>query len=97
MVVVFSVRTADQRWPHAGDSLDFVAALLQVGRDLLSGQGVIVVMVGGVAHDLVSRVVQSLNGLRIFFCPVAHYKKSGLHIVRSQSINERLRVLVPPR
>lgn len=54
-------------------------------------------MMGRMAHDFVSRIVQGLDGLRVFFHPVAYYKEGGLHIICTQNVNERLRVLVPPR
>ena len=34
MVVVFTVRAADQRWTAAGDSLDLVTAFLNIRHDL---------------------------------------------------------------
>ena len=97
VVVVLAVGTADQRGRHAGDGTDSLVAGGDVRHDLVGGQAVIVVVVVGVAHDLVSRVVESLHRLRVFFHPVAHYEERGLDVEFLQNVDERLGVLVAPR
>ena len=97
MVVVLTVGAADQRGCHAGGGANALVAGGHVLNDLLGGKTIVVVVMVGVAHDLVPRVVQSLDRLRVFLRPVAHHEKSGFHVVPRQNVNKRLRVLVAPR
>ena len=55
------------------------------------------VVVVGVAHDLVARVVQGLHRLRVLLRPVPHAEEGGLHVVPGQDVDEGLGVLVAPR
>ena len=95
-VVVFAVGRTDQRGAYAGDRLNFVVAGLHIGDNFLPGELGHVGVGVGVVHDLVARVVQRLDGLRVFVHPVPDHKKGGLHIVLSQNVNELLGVLVAP-
>ena len=63
MVIVLAVGAADQRGCHAGGGANALIAGGHVLNDLLGGKTIVVVVMVGVAHDLVSRVVQSLDGL----------------------------------
>ena len=97
MVVVLAVGAADQLGRHAGDGLHLVVAGGDVGHDLLGGEGIVVVVVVGVVHDLHAGVVERLHGLGILIHPVAHQKERGLHVVFGQNVNEHLGVFVAPR
>ena len=97
MVVILAVGAADQGGGHAGGGGDALIAGGDVLHDLLGGEGVVVVVVVGVAHDLVPRVVESLHRLRVFFHPVAHHEERGLDVEFLQNVDERLGVLVAPR
>ena len=97
MVVILAVGTADQCGTAAGNGLDLVAAGLDIRHDLCGGKAVIVVVVGGMAHDLMARVVERLYGFRIFIHPVPYHEKGGFHIVLRQNINEMLGILIAPR
>ena len=97
MVVILAVGAADQRGAAAGDGLDLLAALLDVRHDLRGTQAVVVIMVGGMAHDLMPRVVEGLDRLRILIHPVPYHEEGGLDIVFRQNFDEMLCILVAPR
>ena len=96
MVVVLAVGAADQRGRHSGGGSDALVAGGNIRHDLLRRQAVIVVVVVGVAHDLVARIVKGLYRLRVFLRPVAHAEKRGLHVVPGQNVDKDLGVLVAP-
>ena len=97
MVIVFAVRAADQRGSHASGGADAFIAGGDVVDDLLGCQAIVVVVMVGVAHDLMARVMEGLDGVRVFFCPVAYDEEGGLDIVFLQNVDERLGILVAPR
>ena len=97
MVVVLAVGAADQRGRHAGDGADALVTGGHIVNDLLRRQAVVVVVMVGVAHDLVACVVERLHRLRVFLGPVSHHEEGGFHVVSLQNVDERLRVLVAPR
>ena len=97
MVIIFAVRAADQRGAAAGNGLDLVAAGLNIRYDPGGAETVIVVVVIGMAHDLMARVVERLYRFRVFVHPVPHHEKGGFHVVFRQNINEVLGILVAPR
>ena len=96
MVVVFAVGTADEGGGHAGDGSDLFVAGGDVGDDLVGGEGVIVVVVVGVVHDLVAGVVECLDGLGVFLHPVTHHEKGGFHVIAGQNVDELSGVLIAP-
>ena len=55
------------------------------------------VVVIGVAHHLVARVVQGFDGLRVLLRPISHNKEGGLDTIPRQNVDKRLGVLVAPR
>jgi len=95
-VVVLSVGRADQGGTHAGHRLDLVVAGLHVGDDLSAGELVHMGVGVGVVHDLMSRVVERLDRLRVLIHPVSHHKEGGGHMVLPQNVDELLGILVPP-
>lgn len=97
MVIVFSVGAADQCRGHAGGGADALVAGGNIVDDLLGRQTIVVVMMVGVAHDLVACVMEGLDRLRIFLRPVAHDEEGGLYVVFLQDVDERLGILVAPR
>ena len=97
MIVILAVGAADQRGTAAGDGFDLVAAGFDVRDDLGGTQAVIVVVMVGMAHDLVPCVMQRFHGFRVLIHPVAHHEKSGFHVVFCQNINQMLRILISPR
>lgn len=97
MVVILAVGTADQSGTAAGNGFDLIAAGPDVLHDLRGGQAVVMVVVGGMAHDLMARIVKGLHRFRIFVHPVAHHEKGGLDVVLRQNVNEMLGILVTPR
>ena len=97
MIVILTVRTADQRGAAAGDRFDLAAAFLNIRHDLGSGKAVIVIVMGGVAHDLMPCIVEGLDRFGIFIYPVPHHKKSGFYVILCQNVDEVLGVLVAPR
>ena len=97
VVVILPVGTTDQRGGHAGNSTDPLVAGGDIVNDLLSGQTVVMVVVIGVAHHLVARVVQGFDGLRVLLRPISHNKEGGLDTIPRQNVDKRLGVLVAPR
>ena len=97
MVVVLTVGAADERRRDTGAGADALVAGGDVGDDLLSGEGVVVVVVVRVAHDLVPRVVQRLDRLGVFLRPVAHDEECRLDVIAREDVDEYLRILVAPR
>ena len=97
VVVIFPVGRAEQRGPHAAHRLNGVAACRHVRHNLVGGELVVVVVMGAVTHHLMPRLMQRHHRLRVLLHPVPHHKKRGLNIVSGQNINQRLRVLIPPR
>ena len=97
MVVILPVGTTDQRGGHAGNSTDPLVAGGNIVNDLLSGQTVVMVVVIGVAHHLVARVVQGFDGLRVLLRPISHNKEGGLDTIPRQNVDKRLCILVAPR
>ena len=81
MVVIFPVGAAEQAWTHAGDGLDLVIAGIEVGNDLIRTQLIEMVVVIGMVHHLVPRIMQRLHALGILFRPVPHYKERRLDLV----------------
>lgn len=96
MVVVLAVGAADEAGGHAGDGGDLLVAGGDVRHHLIGGEGVVVVVVEGVVHDLMPGVVEGLHGLRVLIHPVAHHEKGGLDVVFAQNVDEGLGVLVAP-
>ena len=96
-VVVLTVGAADERRRDTGAGADALVAGGDVGDDLLSGEGVVVVVVVRVAHDLVPRVVQRLDRLGVFLRPVAHDEECRLDVIAREDVDEYLRILVAPR
>ena len=96
MVVILPVRAPDQGGGHAGHSFDLVAGGLEVGSDLLCGEGVVVGVSVGVTHDLVPGVMESFDRLRVFGDPVSYHKEGGLDVVLAQNVDELLGVLIAP-
>ena len=97
VVVVLAVGAADQRGSHASGGADAFIAGGDVVDDLLGCQTVVVVVMVGVAHDLMARVMEGLDGVGVFFRPVAYDEEGGLYVVFLQNVDERLGVLVAPR
>ena len=97
VVIVLAVGAADQRGCHAGDGSDLLVAGGDVGNDLVGGEGIIVVVMIGMVHHLVARVVEGFDRLRVLIHPVAHHKKGGLDVIFGQNINELLGILIAPR
>ena len=97
MVVILAVGAADQGGGRAGGGGDALVAGGDVLHDLLGSEGVVVVVVVGVAHDLVARVVQGFDGLRVLLRPISHNKEGGLDTIPRQNVDKRLGVLVAPR
>ena len=97
MIVILAVGAADQRGTAAGDGFDLVAAGFDVRDDLGGTQAVIVVVMVGMAHDLVPCIVQCFHGFRVLIHPVTHHEKGGFHVVFRQNINQKLCILIPPR
>ena len=60
-------------------------------------QTVVMVVVIGVAHHLVARVVQGFDGLRVLLRPISHNKEGGLDTIPRQNVDKRLGILVAPR
>ena len=96
MVVVLAVGTADEAGGHTGDGGDLLVAGGDVRHHLIGGEGVVVVVVEGVVHDLMPGVVEGLHGLRVLIHPVTHHEEGGLDVVFAQNVNEHLSVLVAP-
>ena len=96
VVIILSVGTANEGGTDPSDSLDFFIGGLYVGDNLVGGEGIIVVVVQAMRHDLVACIVESFDGLGVFLHPVAHYKKGSLDVISAQNINEILGVLVAP-
>lgn len=96
MVVILPIRAAEQGGPHAGDRFDLIVAGVQIGDDLVGGQAVEMGMIVGMAHDLVSRIMEGLHRLRIFVHPLSHHKEGGLHIVFRHDVDELLGILISP-
>ena len=97
VVIVFSVGAADQCRGHAGGGTDALVAGGNIVDDLLGRQTIVVVMMVGVAHDLVACAMEGLDRLRIFLRPVAYDEEGGLYVVFLQDVDERLGILVAPR
>ena len=97
MVVIFAVGTTDQGGRDACNGFHLVVAGGDIGHDLIGGEGVVVIVVVGVIHDLHPGVMESLYGLGILIHPISHQEKSGLYIVLSQRVDEDLGVLIAPR
>lgn len=96
VVVIFSIGRADQGGAHAGDRLNLVVTRLHVGDDLLLGELGHMGMGIGVVHDLVSGVVEGLDGFRVFVHPLPHHEKGGFDLILAQDVDEHLGVLVSP-
>lgn len=96
MVVVFAVGTADQGGGDACYGLYLIVAGGDIGDDLVGGEGVVVVVVVRVVHDLHTCLMQRLDGLGIFIHPIPHQEEGGLDLVLMQDIDENLGVLVAP-
>ena len=97
VVVVLTIGAADQCGRYAGDGADALVAGGHIVNDLLRRQTVVVVVMIGVAHHLVARVVERLHRFRVFLRPVAHHEEGGLYVIPLQNVDEYLRVLVAPR
>ena len=97
MVVILAVGAADQCGAASGDGFDFIAALLNIRHDLGGGQAVVMIVVSGMAHDLVACVMQRLHRFRILIHPVAHHEEGGLDVVLRQNFDKVLRILIAPR
>ena len=97
MVVILPVGAADQRGRHTAGGGDALVAGGDVRDDLIGGETVEMVVVVGVAHDLVACVMQRLHRFRVLLRPVAHHKEGGLDVEFLQNVDERLGVLVAPR
>ena len=96
-VVVLSVGAAKQRRPRAGDGFDLVGAGVDLRLDLLGAELRHVRVRARVVHDLVARVRERLDRLRIFVHPLADDEKRRVYVVFAEDVDERLRVLVAPR
>ena len=96
MVVILAVGTADQRGSHPCYGGDLFVAGGYISDDLVAGKGIIVVVVVGVAHDLMPRVMERFHRLGIFIHPIADHEKGGLDIVFGQNVDQSLRILVAP-
>jgi len=97
MVVVLAVGAAKECRLFAGDLFNLVVSGGHVRGDFLARQAVEVRVIVGMAHDLVARVRQRLDGLRVFVDPRADNEKRRVHVVLFERVNELLRVLVAPR
>ena len=97
VVVVLTVGAADECRRDTGAGADALVAGGNIVDDLLGRQTIVVVMMVGVAHDLVACVMEGLDRLRIFLRPVAHDEEGGLYVVFLQDVDERLGILVAPR
>ena len=96
MVIVLPIGRPEEGGPHPGDGLDLVVAGVEIVDDLLGREGVEVVVVVGVTHHLVAGVGQGFYRLGVFFHPVPHHEKGGLHVVLVQDVDEFLGVLIAP-
>ena len=96
VIVIFPIGRADQGGAHTGDCLDFVVARLHVGNDLILGELRHMGVGIGVVHDLMSGVVEGLDGFWIFVHPLPHHKKGGFNLILAQDVDEHLGVLIPP-
>ena len=96
MVIVLPKGRPEEGGADTGDGLDLIVAGVDVGDDLIGGEGVEVGVVVGVAHDLVAGVGQGLHRLGVFVHPLAHHEKGGLDIVLVKDVDEVLGVLVAP-
>ena len=95
-VVVLPVGTAKQRRPRTGDGLNFIGAGVDLRLDLLGAQLRHVRVRARVVHDLVARVRERLDRLRIFVHPFAHDEEGRVDVVLVEDVDEHLRVLVAP-
>ena len=86
MVVVLAVGTAEQNGGHACDRADLLAARSQVVFDLLAAELGKMRMMRGMAHDLMPRLGQGSDGIRIAIDPVADDKEGRLHLIAIQNI-----------
>ena len=96
MVIVFPVGTADQRGAHSCNSFDLVITGIYILDDFFCGQAVVVGMILAVIHDLMTCVVEGLNGLRIFVHPIPHHEEGCFHVMLCQSVDELLSIFIPP-
>ena len=96
MVVVLPEGRPEEGGAHTGDSLNLIVAGVDVGDDLVGGEGVEVGVVVGVSHDLVACVGQGLHRLGVFVYPLSHHEEGGLDVVLVKDVNEVLGVLVAP-
>ena len=96
-VVVLSVGAAKQRRPRAGDGFDLIGAGVDLRLDLLGAELRHVRVRARVVHDLVARVRERLDRLRIFVHPLADDEKRRVYVVFAEDVDECLCVLVAPR
>ena len=96
MVVVLPKRRPEEGGADTGDGLDLIVAGVDIGDDLIGGEGVEVGVVVGVAHDLVAGVGQGLHRLGVFIHPLSHHEEGGLDVVLVKDVDEVLGVLVAP-
>ena len=97
MVVVFPERAADERRAHARQRLDGVVALVHVRDDLVGGEGVVVVVLAGVVHQLVSARDDGFRRVGVLLRPRAHDEERRLDAVLVQHVEDALRVVGTPR
>ena len=95
-VVILPVGAAKQRGPRTGDGFDFIGAGVDLRLDLLGAQLRHVRVRGRVVHDLVARVRERLDRLRIFVHPFAHDEERRVDVVLVENVDEHLRILVAP-
>ena len=96
MVVVFAEGAADQRRTHAGQALNHVVAFVHIRDNLIRGQGAVVVVLGGVVHQLMSALNDGARRIRILLRPCADHKEGRFDAVFIQNIEYFPGVVRPP-
>ena len=80
MIVVLAEGAADQGRAHAGEPFDHIVALVDVRHDLVGGQRIVVIMLAGMIHQLMSMFDDRLRRARVLLRPCADHKKRRLDV-----------------
>ena len=96
MVVVLAEGAADQGRAHAGEPLDHIVALVHVRHDLVSGQRIVMVVLAGMVHQLMSMLDNGFRRIRILLRPRSDHKERRLDVVFVQHVEDLLRVVRSP-